>query len=83
MGETCWDPIYTYCAKKLDLSNFRSTFSFVLLTFLLILILFHGASDINLLVELNMDGKNQGIELIEEFISALREEVGLWDVNEV
>ena len=83
MGETCWDPIYTYCAKKLDLSNIRSTFSFVLLTFLLILILFPGASDINLLVELNMDGKNQRIELIEEFISALREEVGLWDFNEV
>ena len=75
MGETCWDPIYTYCAKKLDLSSFLSTFSFVLLTFLLILILFYGASDINLLVELNMAGKNQRIELVEEFISALREEV--------
>ena len=45
--------------------------------------LFHGASDINLLVELNMAAKNQRIELIEEFISALREEVGLWDVTEV
>ena len=65
----------------LDLSNFRSTFSFVLLTFLLILVLFHGASDINLLVELNMAGKNQRIELMEEFISALREEVGLWDAG--
>ena len=50
---------------------------------MLILILFHGTSDINLLVELNMAGKNQCIELVEEFISALREEVGLWDVNEV
>ena len=61
--------------------NFLSTFSFVLLTFLLILILFHGASDINLLVELNMAGKNQRIELVEEFIGALREEVSLWDVT--
>ena len=34
-------------------------------------------------VGLNMAAKNQRIELIEEFISALREEVGLWDVNEV
>ena len=57
--------------KKLDFSNFLSTVSFVLLTFLLILILFHGASDIHLLVGLNMAGKNQRIELVEEIISAL------------
>ena len=72
--------------KKVGLVQLSFNFffcSFVLLTFLLILILFHGASDINLLVELNMTGKNQRIELIEEFISALREEVGLWEVNEV
>ena len=68
--------------KKVELVQLSFNFSFVLLTFLLILILFHGASDINLLAELNMAGKNQRIELIEEFISALREEVGLWDVNE-
>ena len=28
-----------------------------------------------------MAGKNQRIELVEEFISALREEVSLWDVT--
>ena len=81
MGETCWYPIYTYCAKKLDSSNVLSTFSFVLLAFLLILVLFHGASDINLLVELHLAGKNQRIELVKEFISALREEESLWDVT--
>ena len=37
----------------------------------------------NLLVELNMTGKNQRIELVEAFISALREEVSLCDVNVV
>ena len=69
--------------KKVGLVHLSFNFSFVLLTFLLILILFHSASDINLLVELNVAGKNQCIELVEDFISALKEEVSLWGVNEV
>ena len=69
--------------KKVGHVQLSFNFFFCFLAFLLILILFHGASDINLLVELNMAGKNQRFELVEEFISALREEVSLWDVNKV
>ena len=69
--------------KKVELVQLSFNFFFALLTFLLILILFHGASDINLLVELNIAGKNERIGLVEEFISARREGVSLWDVNEV